>query len=226
MMAWYPVSLDLEGRPCVVIGGGPVAEQKVIGLLEAGACVTVVSSEWTRGLDKLAAEGSIHLARRAYRTGDLAGAFLAIAAADDRAVNGAVWEEAGRRGVLLNAVDDIAHCHFIAPAIHRQGDLAVAVSTGGKSPALAVRVRDAIGALIGPEYGVFLDLLGEFRPEIASRVRDAAMRAAAWRRIVDSDAIEFLRRGDLAGARDRIARLLLEDAQQEAAPAPHAGAGT
>ncbi|HTD47685.1 MAG TPA: bifunctional precorrin-2 dehydrogenase/sirohydrochlorin ferrochelatase [bacterium] len=210
MTVFYPVSLKLDGRRCVVIGGGPVAEQKVMGLLAAGARVTVISPETTGRVAGLAARGAIQLIQRRYLRGDLEGAFLAVT--DDRSVNHEVWEEAEERGVLLNAVDDLPHCGFIAPAIYRQGDLTVAVSTAGKSPALAAHVRDRLGAPIGPEYGTFLDLLGELRPQVALRVPDAASRAALWRRIVDSDAIEFIRRGNLASARGRITHLVDEAA--------------
>src|SRR3989454_2220775 len=208
MTHFYPAFLDLRGRQAVVVGGGAVAEQKVNGLLEAGARVTVVSPAVSRRLAQLAIAGSIALARRPYRSGDLAGAFLAIAATDDRAVNGAVWAEAEARGVLLNAVDDPPHCSFIAPAIHRQGDVAIAVSTAGKSPALAVRLRERIGGLIGPEYGTLLELLGELRAELARRVPDARARTRLWYRIVDSDVIALVRRGEVAGARRRIDRLV------------------
>lgn len=207
-MTFYPVVLDVRGRRCVVIGGGPVAEQKVAGLLDAGAAVTVISPLVTPRLDAMAAKGEIALQRRAYHAGDLAGAFAAIAAAEDRSENQAIYEEAEREGVLLNAVDDIEHCHFIAPAVFRQGDVVVTISTAGKSPALAVRLRERLGALVGPEYATFLDLLGEVRPEVSARVPDLPARAALWYRIVDSDAIEFVRRGDLPGARRRIRELI------------------
>src|SRR5204862_74193 len=127
--------------PAPPTGGGAVAEQKVLGLRSAGAHVTVVSPEPTLRLAHLATGGEIELRRRPYRSGDLAGAWLAIAGTDDRAVNARVWAEAEREGVLLNAVDDLDHCSFIAPAIHREGDITVAVSTSGKSPALAARPR-------------------------------------------------------------------------------------
>jgi len=208
MTQFYPAFLDLRGRRAVVIGGGAIAEQKVVGLLAAGARVTVISPGVSRRLEDLAAAGTVTIERRPYRPGDLAGAFLAIAATDDRAANRAVWVEAEARGVLLNAVDDLPHCSFIAPAIHRQGDVAVAVSTAGKSPALAVRLRERIGRLIGPEYATLLELLGELRAELARRVPDARIRTRLWYRIVDSDAIELVRRGDVAGARRRIGRLV------------------
>ncbi len=208
MPAFYPVSLNLTQRPCVVIGGSPIAEQKVLALLEAGARVTVVAPALTPRLDALEAQGRIRVIRRPYRRGDLRGVFLAIAAQEDRGTNPEIWEEAEREHVILNAVDDTAHCHFIAPAIFRQGDLTVAVSTGGKSPALGVRLRDRIGAAIGPEYAAFLDLLGDLREEIAAREPDLGRRTKLWYRLVDSDAIGYLRRGDVEGARRRIAALL------------------
>jgi len=209
-MSFYPVFLHLQGRRGVVVGGGAVAEQKVVGLLEAGARVTVVSPDITWKLEDLAATGAIELRRRGYRRGDLEGAFLAIAATDDRSVNADVWAEAEERGIMLNAVDDLPHCSFIAPAVHRAGDIAVAVSTGGKSPALAVRLREQIGTLIGREHAEFLDLLGELRPTVAARVPDHKVRTRLWYQIVDSDAVDYVRRRDLAGARRRIEKLLDE----------------
>src|SRR6267378_5057214 len=209
-MRFYPVFLNLRGRRAVVIGGGAVAEQKVLGLLGAGAHVTVVSPETTPRLEQLAATGGIDLRRRPYRSGDLVGAWLAIAGTDDRGANAAVWAEAEREGVLLNAVDDLDHCSFIAPAIHREGDITVAVSTSGKSPALAARLRRRVARLVGPAEARLCDLLGELRPELAARVPDARARTALWYRIVDSDVIEFVRRGDDEGAQRRIDDLLDE----------------
>lgn len=216
MTRFYPAFLHLEGRPCVVIGSGPIAEQKTVGLLHAGARVTVISPDPPRRLQDLASDGVIQIRRRAYEPGDLDGAFLAIVHSDDPDVRDRAWREAERRRVLINAVDDMPHCAFIAPAVFEQGDLTVAVSTAGKSPALAVRVRNRVGALLGPEYATLLSLLGDLRAEVGARVPDAAARTALWYRIVDSDAIEFIARGDLAGARRRIAQLVA-DAEERAA---------
>src|SRR5690349_19426775 len=226
MTAFYPVFLDLRGRRVVVIGGGTVAEQKVRGLIAAGAHVTLVSPDVTSALADLAARGAIELRPRPYHGGDLAGAWLAIAATDDRGVNEAVWAEAERLGVPLNAVDDLEHCSFIAPAIHREGDITVAVSTGGKSPALAVRLRQRIARLVGRAEARLCALLGELRPELAARVPDARARTALWYEIVDSDVIDFVRRGDLEGARGRIDELVKEVGALESRPKRRPGPAT
>jgi siroheme synthase-like protein len=209
MTRFYPVFLHLEGRPCVVIGSGPVVEQKVAGLLRAGASVTVISPDPSGPLMDLAAGGVIQIRRRQYEPSDLDGAFLAVVHSDDPEVRGRAWLDAERRRVLINAVDDMPHCTFIAPAIYEQGDLTVAVSTAGKSPALAVRVRNRVGEWLGPEYGALLDLLGDLRAEVAQRVPDASARAALWYQVVDSEAVfESVRHGDLTGARAQIAQLV------------------
>jgi len=214
------VFLDLRGRRAVVIGGGAVAEQKVLGLLSAGAHVTVVSPETTPRLAELATTGGIDLRRRPYRSGDLAGAWLAIAGTDDRAANARVWAEAEREGVLMNAVDDLDHCSFIAPAIHREGSITVAVSTSGKSPALAARLRQRVARLVGPAEARLCALLGELRPELAARIPDSRVRTTLWYRIVDSDVIEFVRRGDMEGARDRINELVDQPDTPRLKPGP------
>ena len=223
MTAFYPVFLDLRGRRAVVIGGGAVAEQKVHGLVGAGAHVTVVSTDVTPALGALARRNAIEHKRRPYRRGDLKGAWLAIAATDDRGTNGAVWAEAEQLGVPLNAVDDLEHCSFIAPAVHRKGDITVAVSTAGKSPALAVRLRQRIARLVGRAEARLCELLGELRPGLAERVPDTPARTALWYRIVDSDVIDFVRRGDIEGARGRMAELV---GPHPLSPSPFGRGGT
>ncbi|MGQ0538937.1 MAG: siroheme synthase CysG [Gemmatimonadaceae bacterium] len=204
---YYPVFLDLRQRRAVVIGAGAVAAQKVQGLLEAGAHVTVVSPVISAALESLAASGAIAVERRSYRPGDLARAVIAVAATDNRKVNAAIWREAEIRGTLLNAVDDVDHCHFIAPSVHRQGDIAVAVSSGGKCPALAVRLREKIAPLVTGEHATLADFLGAVRPEVAELSLDAEQRRSLWYAIVDSDVPELVRRKDLVAARRRVREL-------------------
>lgn len=205
---YYPLMLDLRGRRCVVIGGGLLAEGKVAQLLEAGAEVVVVSPEVTERIRRWAEEGRLTWVERPYRWGDLEGAWLGVAALGDPAANAAVWEEAEARQVWLNAVDDPPHCSAIAPAVHRDGDLVMAISTSGRAPALAVRLRDRFASQLGPEYGAFLELAGEVREEIARRVPSLAERAALWYRIVDSEILDLLRRGDQDLARQRLWELV------------------
>lgn len=207
-MRYYPVYLNLEDRPCVVVGGGPVAEGKVEGLLEAGARVTVVSPTVTPRLAELAGSGRVVHRSRPYRRGDLAGAFLAIGGTDDRSVNGEIWEEAADAGVLLNLVDDPPRCGYIAPSIVRRGDLAIAVSTGGKAPALAVRLRERLERMVGDEHARFLELAGGFRAPLAEACPAFDERKERWYRLVDSDVLELLKRGDEAGALSRMREVL------------------
>lgn len=207
-MHYYPVYLDLKERPCVVVGGGTVAANKVRGLLDAEARVTVIAPRLSPELEQLARRGRVGHVARTYRPGDLAGAFLVIAATDNPDVNRQVWQEAIAQRVLVNVVDDPAHCTFIAPATVCRGDLVIAISTGGRAPALAVRLRQWLEKVIGDEYGRFLELAGELRRPLAEHYPDFEERRAVWYRLVDSDVFELLRCGDEAGARERIAQVV------------------
>ncbi|MEJ5200300.1 MAG: bifunctional precorrin-2 dehydrogenase/sirohydrochlorin ferrochelatase, partial [Anaerolineae bacterium] len=194
----------------VVVGGGAVAERKVAGLRAAGAAVTIISPTLTPGLERLAEDGAVQAVRRPYRPGDLEGAFLVIAATDDRTANHAVWEEAERRGCLINVVDDPEHSNFIVPAVVRRGEITLAISTGGASPALARRLRERVEATIGPEYGILAELLAELRPELLRRFPPGEPRLAAALRLVDSDVLEVIRVQGADAARARLLELLEE----------------
>jgi len=207
-MEYYPVFLNLQGRRCVVIGGGAVAEGKVQGLLAAEGRVWVIAPTLTPALTALAGELRIAHIERAYAPGDLDGAFLAISATDDHAVNEQVWQEASARNVLVNVVDDTPRCTFIAPSILRQGDLAIAISTSGKAPALAVRLKEKIAGLVGPQHARFLELAGSLRERLAQQTPSFAERRVLWYQLVDSDVIELLRQGDEAAARARIEEIM------------------
>jgi siroheme synthase-like protein len=207
-MDYYPIYLNLSRRPCVVVGGGKVAEGKVAGLLEAEARVRVIAPELTPALADWALAGRVAHEPRAYAVGDLAGAFLVISATDEPAVNQRVWEEAEALGLLVNVVDDTPHCNFIAPAIVRPGDQAVAISTSGKAPALAVRLKEQIQAQIGPEHAHFLELAGTLREPLAERTPEFAARRALWYQLVDSDVLDLLRRGEEAQAAARMAEIM------------------
>lgn len=207
-VAYYPVFLDLGAAPCVVVGGGAVAEEKVHGLLAAGARVKLVAPEVTPGLAELARRGRILHVAREVRRGDLGGACLAVAERRDEETMRRLWREAREERVPLSVVDEPRWSTFIAPAVVREGDLTVAVSTGGKAPALAVRLKQAIAALVGPEHGRFLDLAGRSRAALLERTPDFAERRERWYRLVDSDALDLLRRGRDGEAAERFAEIL------------------
>ena len=206
-MRYYPVHLDLRGRLVAVIGGGAVAQEKVEGLLAAGARVKVVAPGLTPELARLAAEGAVEHVARSFRDGDLEGAFLAVGERLGAAIDGAVWREAEARGIPCNVQDDLPHCSFIAASVVRRGDLTVTISTSGKAPALAVRLRQQLERQLGAHYARFLEIAGRLRAPLAERLPDSAARRELWYRLVDSDVLELLGRGDDAGARERVAEI-------------------
>lgn len=169
-----------------------MAARKVEGLLAAGAQVRVISPLVVPELQRMADLREIDHAPRPYRDGDLEGASLVIAATDDASVNRSVWREAERRGCLVNVVDDPEHSNFIVPAVVQRGELGIAISTGGNSPALARRLRERIEKLIGPEYGVLAELLGELRPELIASFPEGKERLQAALRVVDSDILNVI----------------------------------
>lgn len=192
-MNYYTICLvELPKRQTIVIGGGSVAARKVEGLLTAGAQVKIISPAITLELQQRAEEGEVVVLPRPYQDGDLEGAYLVIAATDDTAVNQAVWQESQKRGCLINVVDDPQHSNFILPAVVQRGELSIAISTGGNSPALARRMRERLEKLIGPEYGVLAELMGELRPELIASFPEGKERLQAALRVVDSDIIEII----------------------------------
>ncbi len=210
MSYYYPVLLNLEGKRCLVLGDRWSAEERVRGLLDAGAVVTVRWPELRPELRELWEAGRITWDARPYESGALEGFFLAVSATHDAGLNHRVWEEAEARGVLLSSVDDIPSSRFIYPAIHRQGDLVIAVSTSGRSPALASRLRDQFASELGPEYTRLLEILGPLRPEVAARYPEFETRKRLWTRIVDSDVLPRLRAGDEQAARELVDSILAE----------------
>ncbi|HTZ88945.1 MAG TPA: bifunctional precorrin-2 dehydrogenase/sirohydrochlorin ferrochelatase [Alloacidobacterium sp.] len=165
-MSLFPIFLKLQGRPCLVVGAGEIAESKIHSLLAAGARVTVVAPEAKPGLMALADAGSFTWHRREYIDADLEGTFLVVAATDSLAVNAAVYRDAVGRNVLCNAVDDPPNCDFYFPSVVKRGNLQVAISTAGESPALAQRLRKEIDEQLPDDLGPWLDDLGELRREV------------------------------------------------------------
>jgi precorrin-2 dehydrogenase/sirohydrochlorin ferrochelatase len=208
MNTYYPVYIQMREQPCVVIGGGKIAEGKVEGLLTAQAKVTVVSPNLTPHLHDLAQKMQITYLARTYQPGDLTGAFMVICATDQAEINHQVWQEATANQQLVNVVDDTPRCNFIAPSILRKGDLTIAISTSGKAPALAVRLKERLQRQIGPEYERFLELAGELREPLARHVPDFEKRKALWYELVDSEILDALARGDEPSAREIISQVV------------------
>jgi siroheme synthase-like protein len=201
-MGFYPVSLDVGGRPCVVVGGGVIAHRRVEALLEAGAAVTVVSPGLTPPLEDLVRGGRIRHVARAYSPGDLAGAALALAAADDATVTPAVAREARERGIWLNAADDPTHCDFILPGVVRRGVLTVAVGSGGASPALTRALREYLDRELGDEWTALGELAATARRDL--RAAGRAADAETWRRALGAEVRALLAEGRVDDARGRL----------------------
>ncbi|MDI9570095.1 MAG: bifunctional precorrin-2 dehydrogenase/sirohydrochlorin ferrochelatase [Pseudomonadota bacterium] len=233
-MRYYPVCLDIRGRPCVVVGGGEVAARKVERLLESGAAVTVVARRVHPLLAELAAEGRIRHTAEDYTTGCLEGAFLVIGATDREEVNDRIAAACRDRGILVNIVDDPGRCDFILPALLTRGSLSIAVATDGKSPALARRLREELEGRFGPEYADYLDLLGRLRERIIAAGRPAGENRDVFTALVDSPLLEHLRSGRREEAAALIRNLtgldieadLLADRKVTLLPAPGAEATT
>jgi len=193
--AYYPVFLSISGRKCVVVGGGQVALRKVRGLLEHSADVGVISPHLCPELVQLAESGEIRAFNREYRTGDLADAFVAIVATDDRELNRQVAEEARSKAVLVNVVDDAENSDFIVPSYLRRGEVTIAVSTSGRSPALARKIRTRLEKELGNEYASLIHLIGEVRAEV--KREGMKIDGDRWQKALDLDLLlELLRRGD------------------------------
>ena len=210
-MRYFPVNLDVRERTCLVVGGGAVGTRKTRTLLRAGARVTVVSPEASADLETLAADGRIRLCRRAYTAADLAEAFLVFGTTDDHDLNCEISADARRRGILCNIADQPDRGQFVLPSVVARGDLLIAISTSGKSPALARRIRLRLENDFGEEYALLIDLLGALRRRMLAGGHDPRGHKQKFDALLDSDLLDWIRNGDV----ERIDRLL----------ATHFGAG-
>ncbi len=223
-MRYYPVFLDLADKPVVVVGGGNIALQKMDGLLDAGAKVTVISPELNERMTELRDAGRFMHVKRPYEVGDIEGHELVFVATDDHEENRRIWTEGRERRIWVNAVDDIPNCDFIMPGIVRQGELVIAISTSANSPAMARKVREDIQEFLTPADADLLDLAGEVRREL--REAGVAVKNCqhcnrnnndVWNAALDGDVKRMVKEGDRAGAKARILNLLLAPSGQLAA---------
>ncbi len=205
-MRYLPINLDVRGRKVVLVGAGSVAERKCFSLLEAGAEVTLIGPNIVPGLKKLATEGKIQHFDREYRQGDLENSVLVFAATDRYEVNSAVATDAANLGIPANIADAPERSTFISPAFMSRGELLISVSTGGKSPALAQKIRKELESAYGPEYNPAIRLLGAVREKLLTEKRDSQYNKRLIVELVSRDLPGLYRKKSY----NEIDRLLVE----------------
>jgi precorrin-2 dehydrogenase/sirohydrochlorin ferrochelatase len=202
----YPAFIKLAGRQCVVIGGGKVAARKVAMLLDCGARVRVISPAVVEEIAVLVESGAVEWVRRGFQKGDTAGAFLVVSATDDREVNAAVARECAARNVLLNVVDQPEFCSFYVPSVVRRGSLTIAVSTEGKSPLLARKIRERLEEIFPPAFGEFLAYLGAVREEVIARFPEQKEELLA--ELLNPQVLACVQRNDVDAAKELVEGVL------------------
>ena len=195
-MKYYPVYLDIQNKKCLVVGGGSVGERKVNTLLDCGAHVTVVSPTVTDSLQKLFQKKQISLRQRQYRSSDLSGMFLAIGATDDSSLNHHIFKDAKKLNILCNIADQPEICNFILPAIINRGDLIIAVSTSGTSPAYAKQLRKDLEGQFGPEYEKFLQVMGSLRKKLLKGDHEPEFHKPLFERLISGGLLNFIKNKD------------------------------
>ena len=191
-MRYYPVHLDINNRKVLVVGGGGVGTRKVRTLLACGARVTVVSLEASRQLNDLATSGEIKLEERSYQSNDLSGMFLVIGATNDEELNRQISGDADRLNTLCNIADRPEVCNFILPSIVHRDDLVITISTSGKSPALAKKLRKALENQFGEEYGKLLRLMGAIRKKLLRQAHEPEAHKPLFEQLLNSDLLGML----------------------------------
>jgi len=209
-MNYYPICLDITGRHCIVIGGGKVAARKAQGLLDHQARVTMISPELGEESAALHAANLLTWLARPYQEGDLTGAFLVIAATDNPEVQERIHAEAEQNNILLNVADVPKWCNFILPATVRRDDFSLAISTGGKSPALAKRMRKELENQFGPEYGILLATLGALRPLVLNLKRPHEENKQLFEQLLHDDMVFWIRDNQWDKVLDHLRKVLGE----------------
>ena len=207
-MKYYPVYLDLRERPCIVVGGGQVAERKVLSLLEAGARVTVVSPSLTPELQSLFSSNRITYHAGTFQNKDIENAELVIAATDSPELNSSIGRLCKSARVLVNVASPPEESSFIVPSVVKRGDLLIAVSTAGSSPALSRKIRQEMEAAYGPEYELFLQKMSLLRKRLLEELPQEAARRSVFQELVGSDALDLLRQGREQDADQRIEEIV------------------
>ncbi len=205
---YYPVFLDLKDQKVLVVGGGKVAERKIKNLLAYGCRIYITSTHFTPELKRLISENKVEDIPYKSLATLMDDAFMVIAATDDPKANTEIALQARKRGVLVNAVDQPRDCNFIMPSIIRQGDLQIAISTAGKSPALAKKIRKDMDRMLGPEYGFLVELLGLIRIKLLPLRQISSKNKAVFQKLVDSDLLEMIKARNMDKIRATLACIL------------------
>ncbi len=207
-MGYYPILLRLDDKIALVAGGGEVARRKVETLLEFGASISIVARELIPELKKLVDNGTIRLVGKEFKPRHLDDVCLVIAATDDRQLNHKIAERARKKGILINAVDQPSDCNFIVPSILKRGELLIAISTSGRSPALAKGIREKLEGQFGGEYETFLILMGRLRNEILAKGLSQEENSQIFHGIVRSDILKAISGDDWEGVSSTLSKIL------------------
>lgn len=210
-MPYYPVFLDMNGQKVLVVGGGEVAERKVKSLLLYGCEISIISPHLTAYLKELVVKKKIHHIPHESLNTLLDNVFMVIAATDDSTLNSQITSQSKERGILVNVVDEPSKCSFIMPSVVKRGDLQIAISTAGKSPALAKKIRKEMDSLFGQEYASFVELLGLLRSQLLSKQRPSSQNKTMFQQLVDSNLLELIREENWDGVKSTLISLLGDD---------------
>ena len=209
-MKYYPVNLDIRNRKCLVVGGGAVGTRKVMTLLDCGAKVTVVSTDVAEKLQELSDNDIIKLKKRPFQISDLDEMFLVMGATDNQEINREIHSEAERLGVLCNIADRPEDCNFILPAIVNRDDLIIAISTSGKSPAFAKKIRKDLERVFGTEYAEFLKLMGEIRNKLLSEDHEPEAHKHLFEKLIQRNLVKMIKDRDIAAVNSLLFEILGE----------------
>jgi len=207
-MSYYPVNLNLQNVSCLVVGGGQVGERKILTLLSCGARVYLISRNLTPTLKDEVGQGRVIWLAQEYESRFLQDKFLIIGATDDQELNERISREARERGILCNIADNPPLCDFILPSLVRRGDLSIAISTGGKSPALAKKIRRNLDQEFPESYGPYVELLGLVRSQVLSRGMTQKENQKIFEALIDSPVLSWLETGEVESFYDLLDRLI------------------
>jgi len=209
-MRYYPVNLDIRNRKCLVVGGGDVGTRKVMTLLECGATVVVVSPAVTAKIEELSNNALIKLEKRGFKPTDLHQMFLVVGATDNPELNRQIHTGAERLGMLCNIADRPEVCNFILPAIVNRGDLIIAISTSGKSPAFAKKIRKDLEKEFGTEYAEFLKLMGRIRNKLLSQDHEPEVHKPLFENLIQQNLVKMIKDRDIAAVDSLLFEILGE----------------